>query len=521
LLIEWEESMPKERLSMRKIKEILRLKWECGLSKKKIAQSCSVSRSTVDDYLMRAEAAGLSWPLPEDLTEADLESRLFPGHRERSQEQRPLPDWPSLHKENKKKGVTLALLWTEYKQEHPDGYQYTQFCEHYRRWKSCLDTSLRQEHKAGEKLFVDYCGQTVPVIDRTTGEAREAQIFVAALGASNYTYAEATWTQQLPDWIGAHVRALEYINGCPEVLVPDNLRSGVSQACRYEPDLNPTYQAFAAHYEIAVIPARVRKARDKAKVEKSVQLVENKILARLRNQTFFSLSELNQAIRECLLALNDHPFQKWNESRRSLYESVDRPALRPLPATAFEYADWKKMTVGNDYHVEVERHYYSVPYTHVRRKVEIRSTARIVEIYWRGERIASHVRSNRQGGCTTIREHMPKEHREVLDWTPERLQDKAKSIGMFTGRLIERVFEWSRHPLQGARTSLGILRLGQSFGPDRLERACERALVIQALTYKSIRSILKKGLDRLPLPEPPPQAPSIQHDNIRGAQYFH
>jgi len=513
--------MPKERLSMRKIKEVLRLKWECGLSDQKIAASCGVARSTVGDYQMRARAAGLSWPLPEDLNEGELETRLFPGHGEGSPDHRPLPDWSAVHKESKKKGVTLTLLWVEYKEEHPDGYQYTQFCEYYRRWKGSLDPCLRQEHKAGEKLFVDYCGQTVPVIDRTTGASQDAQIFVAALGASNYTYAEATWTQQLPDWIGAHVRALHFLGGCPEVLVPDNLKSGVSQACRYEPDLNPTYQAFASHYGIAVIPTRVWKARDKAKVEKSVQFVETWILARLRHQTFFSLTELNAAILDCLKDLNARPFQKLNETRRSLFESVERPALTPLPVHPFEFADWKKARVGSDYHVEVDGHYYSVPYTHVRRKVEIRYTARIVEVYWRGERIAGHARRDRPGGCTTVREHMPKAHQEVLDWTPERLQDEAKRIGVFTGRLIARVFEQSRHPLQGARTSLGILRLGPAFGLERLERACERALLIQAFSYKSIRSILKKGLDRLPPPEPPPPIPPIQHDNIRGAKYFH
>ena len=506
---------------MRKIKEILRLKWECGLSVKKIAQSCGVARSTVGDYLLRARAAGLSWPLPEGMSEAELESRLFPGHRNRSQAERPLPDWSEIHKENKKKGVTLALLWTEYKQEHPDGYQYTQFCEYYHRWKENLDTCLRQDHKAGEKLFVDYCGQTARVTDHATGETKAAQIFVAALGASNYTYAEATWTQQLPDWIGSHVRALEFFGGCPEVLVPDNLRSGVSHACRYEPDINPTYQAFASHYGIAVIPARARKPQDKAKVEKSVQLVETWILARLRNQTFFRLTELNQAIRTCLQELNDRPLQRLDATRRSLFDSLERPALAALPETPFEYADWKPITVGPDYHVEVERHYYSVPYTHVRRKVEIRYTQRVVEVYWRGERIASHARSERAGGCTTVREHMPKEHQAVLDWTPEQLQTQARSIGAFSGLLIERVFEHSRHPLQGARTSLGILRLGKAFGPERLERACERALLIGALTYKSVHSILKKGLDRLPPPEAPPPTPTIPHPNIRGAQYYH
>lgn len=513
--------MPKERLSMRKIKEILRLSWECGLSKQKIAQSCGVARSTVGDYLMRASAAGLSWPLPEEVSEAELEMRLFPGPPKDLEEPRSLPDWPTIHKEVKKKGVTLTLLWTEYKLDHPDGYQYTQFCSYYRRWKENLDLCLRQEHKAGEKLFVDYCGQTVPVVDRTTGESREAQIFVAALGASNYTYAEATWTQQRPDWIGAHVRALNFLGGCPEVLVPDNLKSGVSQACRYEPDLNPIYQNFATHYGIAVIPARVRKARDKSKVEKSVQLVENWILGRLRNQTFFSLSELNQAIRAGLEELNTRPFQKLNATRQSLFESLERPALRPLPVTLFEYADWKKALVGNDYHVELERHYYSVPYTYARRKVEIRYTAKTVEVYWRGERIASHVRSSRAGGCTTVRDHMPKAHQEVLDWTPERLKQNARGIGVFTERLIERVFELCRHPLQGAKTSLGILRLKKAFGSERLERACERALRIQAISFKSVRSILKKGLDHLPPPEAPRPAPSIQHANLRGSEYYH
>ena len=426
-----------------------------------------------------------------------------------------------VYKELKKKGVTLQLLWTEYKLDHPTGYQYTQFCNHYRRWKQQLDLSLRQQYKAGEKLFVDYCGQTVPIIDRKTGEAKEAQIFVAALGASNFTYAEATWTQQLPDWIGSHVRALNFLGGCPEVLVPDNLKSGVSQACRYEPDLNPAYQSFASHYGIAVVPARVRKPQDKAKVEKSVQVVENWILGRVRNQTFFSLSELNQAIRSSLEALNTRPLQKMNATRRSLFDSLERPVLRPLPLTPFEYANWKKARVGKDYHVEVERCYYSVPYTYAHRTVELRWTAKTVEVYWRGERIASHARCSKEGGSTTIREHMPKEHQEVLDWTPERLKQKAGTIGSFTQRLVERVFEQCRHPLQGARTSLGILRLRKSFGAERLERACERALMIQAISYKSVCSILKKGLDHLAPPQAPPSTPSIQHDNIRGSDYYH
>ena len=513
--------MPKARLTMRKIKEILRLRWECDLSQSKIAQSCGISRSTVSEYLNRAEVAGLSWPLPKDLSEVDLEKQLYPTRSSGRKQASPTPDWTMIHKEVKKKGVTLLLLWMEFKRDHPDGYHYSQFCASYRKWRSNLDLSMRQDHKAGEKLFVDYCGLTIPVTDRNTGEENDAQIFVATMGASDCTYAEATKTQQLPDWISSHERALNFFGGCPEVLVPDNLKSGVTSACRYEPDLNPTYQMFAEHYGIAVIPARVRKPQDKAKVEKNVQNVENWILGPLRNQTFFSLAEVNQAIREGVKYLNNRTFQKLDDTRKSLFEALDQPALKPLPTTPFDYADWGKATVGKDYHVELERHYYSVPHAYARRKVEIRYSEKTVEIYCYGERIASHVRSKHEGGCTTVREHMPKAHQAVLDWTPERLLEEAKRMGPSTSQLIEHVIDSSAHPLQGARSSLGILRLKNTFGSDRLERACERALLIHAFTYKSVRSILQKKLDHLPLSEPPPTTPSIYHNNIRGSKYYH
>lgn len=513
--------MPKEKLSMRKIREVLRLKWECNQSQRQIAASCGIARSTVQDYLLRAQAAGLSGPLPGDLEEEPLNALLFPDPRVPGAKERPLPEWEAIQAESKKKGVTILQLWMEYKADHPEGYQYSQFCLRYRSWKQGVDPCLRQDYKAGERLFVDYCGPTVGVVDRATGEVRAAQIFVAVWGASNYTYAEATWTQSLPDWIGSHVRALEWFGGCPELVIPDNLKSGVSQACRYEPDLNPTYQEMATHYGMAVVPARVRKPRDKAKGEKGVQTVENWILAPLRHRTFFSLTELNQAIREGLHELNARPFQKLNGCRRSLFESLDQPVMRPLPVEAYEYAEWKKARVHIDYHVEVERHYYSVPYSYIHRPVEVRLTAQTVEIYCQGRRIASHARGGGPGGHTTVAEHMPRSHREYLEWPPERLQRWAEQIGSYTARLITRLLERRSHPAQGYRSALGVLRLAKAYGNERLELACERALSIQAISYKSLQSILKKGLDRLPAPEPPVSRSPVTHENLRGSRYFH
>jgi transposase len=416
--------------------------------------------------------------------------------------------------------VTLFLLWQEYKAAYPEGFQYSQFCQRYRKWAGTLDLSLRQNHKAGEKLFVDYCGQTVPVVQASTGEVRGAQIFVAVLGASNYTYAEATWTQKLPDWIASHIRTWEYLGGVTELVVPDNLRSGVSSACRYEPDLNPTYNDLATHYGTAILPARVRKPRDKAKVEAGVQGVERRILAALRNRTFFSLAEVNQAIRELLEEYNERLFQKLPGSRRSLFETLDQPALKPLPGQRFDYADWKKARVNIDYHVEVDGHYYSVPYQWVGQPVEVRFGATIVECFHRGKRVASHVRSFQKGRHTTLKEHMPKAHRAYLEWTPERLVRWARQSGGATAEVVESLMASRAHPQQGFRPCLGILRLGQQCGADRLEAACARALATRAISYRSIASILKTGLDRQPLPKIPPELPPIEHDNVRGGGYY-
>lgn len=512
--------MPAVRLTMRKVKEVLRLKWECGLSHRQIAKSCAIARPTVADYLRRASAAGVSWPLPEGLDEETLERLLFPPFS-RVGAVRPLPDWSEIHRQLKRKGVTLALLWQEHKAVFPEGYQYSAFCQHYRTWQRQLDLAMRQTHRAGEKLFVDYAGQTVPIVERATGQCHPAQIFVAVLGASNYTYAEATWTQSLPDWIGSHVRTFVYLGGVPEILVPDNLKSGVTSPHRYEPDLNPSYAEMAAHYGVAVLPARVRKPRDKAKVEVGVQVVERWLLARLRHHTFFSLAELNTALQALLPVLNSRPFNKLPGCRQTLFEHLERPLLKPLPVEPYTYAEWQKSRVHIDYHVEVDGHYYSVPYQLVQRQLEVRLTAHTVELLHKGQRVASHVRSYQKGHHTTVPEHMPKAHQAYAYWTPPRLIQWASENGPATAHVVATILASRPHAQQGFRSCLGIMRLAKTYGTERLEAACRRAQAIQACSYKSIAAILKNKLDQAPLPTAAVAPPAPWHPYIRGAHYYH
>ncbi len=513
--------MPRERLTMRKVKEVLRLKWANGCSVRQIAASCGIGRATVADYLRRAEAAGLHWPLPEGLDEATLEQRLFPPAAGPSVESRPLPVWEDIHRELKRKGVTLFLLWQEYKAIYPEGYQYSRFCHRYRDWQRQLDVVMRQEHRAGEKLFVDYAGQTVALIDRTTGEERQAQRFVAVLGASNYTYAEATWTQGLADWIGSPVRTFHYLGGCPAILVPDNLRAAVTKAHRYDPDLNKTYQDMSVHYGVAVVPARCAKPRDKAKVENGVLLAERWILAKLRHYRFFALAELNAHIRRLLEELNQRPFKKLPGSRCSQFAQIDYPALQPLPAEPYRYAEWLKVRVAPNSHVEVDRHYYSVPYTLVKRQLDARLSATTVELFAKGTRVASHRRSHHPGRYTTLREHLPPSHQHYLEWTPQRFIRWAEKTGLATATVIAHILASRPFPQQGYNACYGVMRLGKSYGEARLEAACARALALGTASYRSIESILKQGLDRQPLPEPAATPEPVTHENVRGADYYH
>jgi len=511
--------MAQERLTMRKIAEVLRLKWECGLSNRTVARSCSISHSTVAEYLRRAQEAGLSWPLPAGVGEDTLYELLFPKTSQPGNRVIPCPDWSLVHTELRKKGVTLRLLWMEYREAHPDGYGYSQFCTLYREWAKRLRPSMRLSHKGGEKVFVDYAGQTVPVVNPHTGEVHEALIFVGVLGASNYTYAEAHESQELPNWIGAHVRMFTFLAGVPEVVVPDNLKAGVTHPCRYEPDLNPTYQDLAQHYGTAVIPARVRKPKDKAKVEVGVQVVERWILARLRNRTFFSLAELNQAIRELLDEINTRPMQHLERSRRELFEELDGPALKPLPERPYEFATWKKARVNIDYHIEFEKHYYSVPYILIRKEVYVRATQSTIEVFHNNRRVASHRRVKFPGRHTTVSEHMPPAHQKYLEWSPERLTCWTQTIGPHTTQLVQAILDSRPHPEQAYRSCLGLLRLGSRYGQERLEAACRRALPAGIHSYKGVKNILDAKLDQVELEEPSNIVPDT-HANIRGQAYY-
>jgi len=512
--------MPAVRLTMRKIREVLRLKYDNQLSNRQIAKSCLMARSTVGDYLRRFNDSGLSWPLDPQIDDQALEQLLFVQPRPDPGQKRPVPEWLEIQRQLRRKGVSLMLLWQEYKAQHPSGYQYSQFCQRYRNWRQKLDPVMRQHHRAGEKLFVDYAGMSVAVNDPKSDQVRQAQIFVAVMGASNYCYAEATWTQSLPDWIGSHTRAFAYFGGVPRVVVPDNLKSAVKKASFYEPDINPTYLDLARHYETVIIPTRVRKPKDKAKVEAGVQLVERWVLARIRDQKFFSLHHLNRTIGELLEKLNQRAFQKLPGSRKSMFESIDRPALKPLPQEPYQFAEWKKATVNVDYHIEFERHYYSVPHRLIKKKIDLRITQRTIECFYNNKRVASHIRSHQRGRHTTVREHMPKTHQKWADWTPQRFIRWAEKIGPHTADLIRAILSSRLHPQQGFRSSLGILRLAKDYGDQRLEAACHRALAIGGTSYKSVASILKHNLDQRALPDQSAEDPSISHKNIRGARYY-
>lgn len=513
--------MSTEKVSMRKIKEALKLNHE-HVGNREIARRLNISAGSVSNYLSRAKAAGLIWPLNDDWSEDKIYSVLFPSENKKTTY--PLPDFGKVHNELKRKGVTLLLLWYEYQQQSPGGYSYSRYCELYQAFIGKRNPSMRLRHHAGEKLFVDYSGLTVPWIDKSTGEIHRAQIFVAVLGASNYTFIEATASQSLASWVQSHVHAFEFFAGVTVCLVPDNLRSGVTKAHLYDPDINRTYQEMADHYGVAVVPARVRTPKDKPKVEVGVQGIQRWILAPLRDVTFFSVHEINEAIKSLLTAYNERAFYEREGSRHSQYLEVDKPALKPLPSKPFVYAEWKKACAGGDYHVAINKHYYSVPHQYLKENIDVRITTTTIECFHKGNRIALHQRSYKPGH-TTIHEHMPSKHREYADWTPERMHAWAKKIGPNTARLINALTEMHKIPEQSFRSCFGILRMSKTYGPERLENAAIRALHIGAIRYKNIESILKSGLDQQPLSLPGSEStaaePTRLHDNIRGSKYFH
>jgi len=512
--------MPTPRITMRQIREVLRLHLQAGLSYAETGRALKMAKSTVGAVVLMARAAGVDWATAQRLDDAELERRLYRPPVPRCSHQLE-PNYAWIHQELKRPGVTLQLLWEEYARGNRLAYKYTSFCIKYRAWVVSLARSMRQTHVAGEKLFVDYAGQTVPIFDAATGEITPAQIFVAVLGASNYTYACATARQTMDDWLGAVMQAFEFIGGVPLLLVPDQTRALIARPDPYEPQTGRTVEEFATHYGVAVLPARPGRPRDKPKVEAAVLLVERWILARLRNRRFFSLAELNAAIEQLLVELNARSFKKLPGCRRSAFESIDRPALRPLPAARFELARWKRARVNIDYHVEFDGHYYSVPHRLVRTEVELRITSTTLEVIAGNRRLASHVLSSRRGHHTTLPEHMPASHRAHHEWTPQRLIAWGERIGAATAAVVRWQMDNRPHPEQGYRACLGLQRLAREFTAPRLEAACARALSIAAPTYRSVASILKSGLDRQPLAAAEPRSALPLHDNVRGPDYYH
>ena len=506
------------RLSMRKISEVFRQRLELKRSCREVARSLNISISTVSDYVGRARMAGLSWPFPEGLTEQELYDKLFLPVTEINIE-RTQPDCEAIHRELRRKGMTLKLLWREYREQQPNGLGYSRFCYHYQQYVKTVTPVMRQTHKAGEKSFVDYAGMKMPWLDPATGEIHEAEIFVGCLGASQLIFAEATATQQLPDWIQSHIHMFEYFGGVTEIVVPDNLKSGVTQAHRYDPDINANYQHLGEHYGVAIVPARAAEPKDKAKVENAVGIVERQILAALRHVTFTSIGEINAAITKRLATLNNQSFQKMKTTRREMFEAIDKPALKPLPPMRYQYAEWKHAKIHVDYHFVFDEHFYSVPYEHARKSVQIRATAKTVECFHKGQRIASHIRSHRRYGYTTMEDHMPKSHQEQAKYSLSYIKNWAKKVGKQTSDFIDHMMASRAFPQQAYRACYGLLRLGSRFGEDRLEKACAKALLIRATRYQQVESILKNKLEEVPISQVN-ASPLSAHDNIRGANYY-
>ena len=519
--------MPAEQIAMHKIRELLRLKYDCALSHERIARALSISKGVVAKYVKAAEASGVGWAELAAADEAQLRALLGTTPRPRGAGSGHVPpDLAAVHQGLKRKNVTLALLWEEYVHA-ADGptYQYSRFCDLYREFAKRLKRSMRQVHRAGEKLFIDYAGDTVPIVDADTGEVWQAQIFVAVLGASSYTFACATATQTQADWLGALARALAYIGGVPELIVPDNTRALVSEPDRYAPQLQRTTGEFAQHYGVAILPARPYKPQDKAKAEVGVQIVQRWILARLRHRRFFSLIELNAAIAELLEPLNARPFRRLPGSRREAFETLDQPALRALPTSPFQFAQWKQAKPNIDYHVEFDGHYYSVPYALAGQVVELRITRSTIECFAAGRRVAVHARSHRRGAFSTLTEHMPASHQAHSQWSPSKLLAWGATVGPHTERVVAFQLERMPHPEQGYRACLGLMRLARQYGKARLEAAAGRAVALGAMRYKNLASMLKTGLDRAPLPAGTPQQAELAlpsaHANLRGAHYYH
>jgi transposase len=501
---------------MRKIREVLRLHHGMGAKQREIASACNIAPSSVHEYLRRAEAAGIGWPLPEDCSDKRLEELLFARHAQVGL--RSTPDWKAVQRELLKKNMTLAVVWEDYKKENPDGYERSQFCHLFREWEGTTEIRMSQNHRPGERLWIDWAGQTAPLTDPETGEVSGVPVFVSTFGVSQKVFARAFPSMELEFWLEAHVRAFKFYGVLATFAVPDNTKTGVTSPNRYEPEFNLEYAEFARHYSLAVIPARVRKPRDKGKVENGVQRIEQRVLARLEGRTYLSLDELNDEISRLVDELNSRVMRGPEASRNQLFEEIDRPAARPLPKTHYEFASWKKAKVGPNHHVSFEGHGYSVPYALVGRNVAVRCTAQVVQIFEGAKVVASHPRNFQRFGYTTLREHRPKSHREYEDWTPARLVRWGSKCGGSVGKLVQAMLEAKLYPQHGYNSAFGLISLGKKHGLPRLNAACARALAAGALSYKSVKTILEKGLDQATLEFE--QRPMPVHENVRGAEYY-
>ncbi|MHB8723745.1 MAG: IS21 family transposase [Steroidobacteraceae bacterium] len=506
---------------MKKIREVVRLRLSRGAGIRQIAAACNIGKTTASEYVARIEAAGLIWPSAGDLGEPELVARLAqsPSAEAPSGGSMPMPEWSEVRRQLALKGVTLKLLWLEYREAHPDGYSYSRYARLYRKWRVASDLVMLQHHKAGEKMFVDWAGLKVRIVEPKTGEIRATSVFVAAVGASQFTFAKAYESEQLRSWLNAHVDALEFFGAVPELVVPDNTKTGVEKACRYEPLLNLSYADFARFYDIAVVPTRVRKPKDKAKVENAVQQVERWVLAPLRDRTFFSVDEANEEIGRLVDGLNDKVKTGIGLSRKQLFDEEDRPAMRPLPADRYHYADWKpRVKVGPDYHIEAEGQLYSVPFTLCGQYVDVRISLETVEVFVKENRVAAHRRAISRRPPTTDASHMPEGHRQHAEWTPSRVVRWAQTLGPNTAAFAEALMKTRAHPEQGFRACLGVIRLEKRFGKERLDAACAKALSAGAYSYHSVKSLLEKNLESA--------APTLDlgplptHDNIRGGGYY-
>ncbi len=503
---------------MRKIREVLRMRLDRKASVREIARACNIGRTTAQEYVHRAAAAGLSWPLPQELTDSALTHLLFPPRPTKEEPARPMPDWQEVQRRLTKKGMTLLLMWQRYREDHPDGYGYSRYAGLYREWLGTTDVRMLQHHKAGQKVFVDWAGLKIGITDPRTGAMAQASLFVAAMGASHYIFTRAYENEQLPNWLEGHVEAFEFFGAVPELAVPDNPKTGVEKACRYEPTLNPSYADLAQHYGIAVVPARVRKPRDKPKVENAVLQVERWVIAPLSDQKFFSVAEVNEAIAVKLAELNDKLMKGPGLSRKQFFELEDLPAMRPLPASRYRFAEWKRAKVAPDYHLEVDGHLYSVPFTLVGKHVDVRMASTTVEVFLAGKRVAAHLRAFGRRRNTTEPTHMPERHRRMAEWSPERFTEWASRTGPQTAAFIEALLVGKVHPENAFRMCFGVLGFEKQVGKARLEAACARALATGALSYQSIKSILDKGLESLVPTQELARLP--EHENVRGGDYY-